>query len=372
MNIFISCHLYYPAKLGGPANTLYWLANALAKSGHNVSVVTTHDNVDQSMPYDQWMILNDVRVFYSRTHGIINSTFIRQSKREINRADIVILNSFCFVPESILCQYALSKRKKIIWSPRGEFSPNAINKNLKKRLYFKLMRLLFKKNINVHVTSNDELNDTKRILGDTINIIQIPNLMHLPKLMEAHKDSIDYLLFLGRIAPIKALDKVICGLSLSSRFRESNIVFKIVGEVEPKYQNYYKKLITIISSLKLTNKVEFDAAVYGREKYELIRNAKALLLLSESENFGNVVIESLSQGTPVISSFGTPWEELNQTNAGMWIRNTPEDIACAIDYFITLDCKAFNTIRMNALDFSKKFNIDTNIEIWDKVFKTIK
>ena len=48
---------------------------------------------------------------------------------------------------------------------------------------------------------------------------------------------------------------------------------------------------------------------------------------SHNENFGNVVVESLSQGTPVIASTGTPWKILEKYHAGYWIKNNPENIA---------------------------------------------
>ena len=44
-------------------------------------------------------------------------------------------------------------------------------------------------------------------------------------------------------------------------------------------------------------------------------------------NFGMIVTEALSVGTPVMASLGTPWEELNTIGCGWWIDRTPENIA---------------------------------------------
>lgn len=63
-------------------------------------------------------------------------------------------------------------------------------------------------------------------------------------------------------------------------------------------------------------------------------------MVSHSENFGNVIIlESLSQGTPVVASKGTPWEELNINNAGYWIDNSPDNIGQTIDKLISMSEK---------------------------------
>ena len=48
---------------------------------------------------------------------------------------------------------------------------------------------------------------------------------------------------------------------------------------------------------------------------------------SDFENFGMIVTEALSVGTPVMASLGTPWEELNTIGCGWWIDRTPENIA---------------------------------------------
>ena len=44
-----------------------------------------------------------------------------------------------------------------------------------------------------------------------------------------------------------------------------------------------------------------------------------LPLMSKSENFGNVIVEALSQGTPAMASKGSPWQQLDEKGAGWWI-----------------------------------------------------
>ena len=46
MTLLISTALFYPSRLGGPANTLYWLSKALAKAGVQVTVVTTGSHIE--------------------------------------------------------------------------------------------------------------------------------------------------------------------------------------------------------------------------------------------------------------------------------------------------------------------------------------
>jgi glycosyltransferase involved in cell wall biosynthesis len=48
--------------------------------------------------------------------------------------------------------------------------------------------------------------------------------------------------------------------------------------------------------------VIFTGPVHGGDKAALIANARALILPSYSENFGNVVLEAMAAGRPVIVS----------------------------------------------------------------------
>ena len=110
----------------------------------------------------------------------------------------------------------------------------------------------------------------------------------------------------------------------------------------------------------------------GTQKEILLSESKALILISESENFGNVVIESLEQGTPVIASKGTPWEDLNNLKCGYWIDNKPSEIALKIDHIIDINKEEYDKMSINAVNFSNFFSINKLIPIWEKEISKIK
>ena len=78
-----------------------------------------------------------------------------------------------------------------------------------------------------------------------------------------------------------------------------------------------------ISNLKLNaqdlRNVHFVGAKYGEEKWEFLRSADVMVLPTHSENFGIVVAEALAMGVPVITTTGTPWEDLHTYECGWWI-----------------------------------------------------
>jgi glycosyltransferase involved in cell wall biosynthesis len=108
-------------------------------------------------------------------------------------------------------------------------------------------------------------------------------------------------------------------------------------------------------------------SLVGKEKFRAYASARYSFLVSNSENFGNVVIEALSQGTPVVASKGTPWKSLIEKNAGFWIDNTPETIADTLDVLISQSDEEYFKYREGALNYSRSFDIYEHIEEWENV-----
>ena len=150
----------------------------------------------------------------------------------------------------------------------------------------------------------------------------------------------------------------------------SDYVFKIVGCVENQFKDYYNRLQQLIEKLNLKSKVVFTGPINGDNKYSIIANARFMFLVSNSENFGNVVLESLSQGTPVVASKGTPWQSLEESKAGFWIDNNPKEIANCIDRIMSYSEKEYYLKRENAFALAKRFDVYDNINQWETVLKS--
>jgi len=361
VKLLISTGLFYPSKLGGPANTLYWLAKGLISKGINVSVVSMYKHIDDDrITSDQWTVIDGIKTLYCSAKTKLAHRVIWQSIKEIKKCDVLILSSFHFIPCFFVGIYALHSKKKIIWSPRGELFDKAINNNFKK-IYIKFIKLLFAKTVIFHATSNEEKEKIQFYLGKNTKIVVIPNYMELPE-KEERTSNEKYLLYVGRIALIKALDNLIRGLIKSESFIKSEYKLFLAGYNNGKY---YESLLKIIAENNLFEKIAFLGNVEGEGKNKLYANAYFTFLISHSENFGNVVIESLAQGTPVIASKGTPWHILEQNGAGFWIDNSPQSIADTIDKLLELSEEEYRNMRQNAYLLCRdNYDIQTNIDKW--------
>lgn len=376
MKVLFIAGLFYPSSLGGPAKTIYWLGSALAKTGIDVDIITTNLSIakDAISVFGQWISMNGMRVYYTDTSKLQNKiskkwsnpvrTIIKQSMSS-NNYDVVINSSMFYLPTFTAAKYA----KRIIWSPRGELLPSAIQNNIRKKLYICLLKALFKNKTVFHATSTVEENVIKQFFGKDAKTCIIPNLMNVPRQLDRNPKS-KYLLYVGRLSPIKALDNLVEGLAKSSIFMNSEYVMVFIGSKEEKYLSFYDEWIKQIDDLGLKNKIVFAGIIDGEEKYKMYANAYFSFLVSHSENFGNVVIEALSQGTPVIASRGTPWQKLEDNKSGLWIENDPLSIAAAVDKVLTMSKEEYKDFRKNARIFSEQFDVDRNIGIWTSVLES--
>jgi glycosyltransferase involved in cell wall biosynthesis len=84
------------------------------------------------------------------------------------------------------------------------------------------------------------------------------------------------------------------------------------------------------------NNIRFSGFLQGAAKEIALQNLDYLILPSKSENFGMVVPEALWHNVPVIASKGTPWEELEQHQAGWWVEAEVTSFAAAIETVLHL------------------------------------
>jgi glycosyltransferase involved in cell wall biosynthesis len=86
-----------------------------------------------------------------------------------------------------------------------------------------------------HATAIDEEKTIQNYFSDKFKIVIIPNYIYLPQLVEKTY-SREYILFLGRIHPDKALDKLIDAfLLLKSNPTYLNIKLVLTGDLNSKY-----------------------------------------------------------------------------------------------------------------------------------------
>ena len=184
----------------------------------------------------------------------------------------------------------------------------------------------------IHVTCIEEM-EYYRALGYKNPVAVIPNPVPMPDFIKeiVRENSIKRIGFLGRLHPRKNVEALIdAWIMLSNKVKYSQLVIMGKGDVD-----YERMLRNKVRRQGLKN-VEFAGFVNGREKFERLASLTALCVPSDFENFGMIVTEALSVGTPVIASLGTPWQDLNNYHCGYWINNDIETLAKTIQEVLIL------------------------------------
>jgi glycosyltransferase involved in cell wall biosynthesis len=129
----------------------------------------------------------------------------------------------------------------------------------------------------------------------------------------------DYLVFLGRIAPIK-------GTHLAIQVaKATGLPLKIAGEVQPMFREYFETCIKPEIDGKF---IEFVGEADLQAKNELLGNARALLFpIQWDEPFGLVMVEAMACGTPVLALPGGAVEEVVAPGVSGFICSSVADMA---------------------------------------------
>ena len=108
-----------------------------------------------------------------------------------------------------------------------------------------------------------------------------------------------FLLFLGRFHKKKGCEIII--ESVKKLGKNFNWIVLFVGPI--KSSDYGNRLKKLVKYYKLNKNIIFSNALYGNLKWGAIQASEGLVLASHGENFGISLVESMSIGKPVITTF---------------------------------------------------------------------
>jgi glycosyltransferase involved in cell wall biosynthesis len=238
-------------------------------------------------------------------------------------------------------------KKPYVVCPQGDYIPHWKNRKTITRgaLKYLLFHLFIKRSLLkadcLICTSDLEYHRMAEILNkNDFPYVIIPNGIKA----EIYRETIDcsiieqkigipankkIILYLGRITQEKALDFLIdvWETILAQNVRDHVLV--IAGS-EIFSTGYSGSIKTRLSCLTHPESVLMPGSVTGKVKSALLQHSRCLVLPSYRECFGNVVLEALASGTPVIASTGTPWQSLESEHLGRWLPHDKEAWARAI------------------------------------------
>ena len=334
---------YYPATYwGGPIFSVFGLNNALARiPGVELRILTTDaaggdrreqldiKRLDLSVYPQQDIIFRRRLIGSSVSPGLLSELIPL-----IRWADVVHLTatySFPTLPTLVICRLW---KKPLVWSTRGailsDINGQAVRKRHLKRLWqISCNSLIRIGHVYLHVTSEVESHASRARLPKAKTVI-IPNGVNIPSPStdrQSRRDSGLHILYLGRLAPVKAIDNLLDAMKWLQP-TGYNVQLDICGAGTQRYTNFLKSKARTLGLLD--DAVHFSGQVDDEEKENAFRRADICIIPSHSENFCMVAAEALAHDIPIIASQGTPWQRVEEMECGLWVKNNPQDLAVAI------------------------------------------
>lgn len=348
----------------------------MAKAGYAIEVFTTTANgadevpVAPNMPTD----VDGVKVTYFKRitgdHTHFSPALLRKIWKDVRSFDIVHIHAWWNLVSVFSCWIALRRGVPVIVSPRGTLSGYSFtNKNdLPKKIIHEVLGKSLLRRSSIHVTSDREKDAMEKLVNPK-HIFNIPNFIALPdKVSKAPSMADDRLklIFLSRIEEKKGLEILFDALA------NVTIPFHltIAGDGDSIY-------IDALKSLAGKNGISGQISWIGfqtENKFSLLQQHHLMVLPSYDENFGNVVIESLSVGTAVLISNNVGLAAyVEQNNFGWVCKNDPASFASVISQ-LNAESPRLKSAREKApgkirADFAEKKLVEQYIEMYKQTMK---
>jgi glycosyltransferase involved in cell wall biosynthesis len=332
---------YLPAaRYGGPIHAVHGLCRSLAERGHQVEVATTDvDGPGRSpVPLGEPVERDGVRIWYFATgpgRRLYRAPGLRRHlESAIPGMHLVHLHSVFLWPTMVAARIAEDSSVPYLVAPRGMLVPELIRVRswLVKSAWLRLVEArTLRRAAALHVTSGLEAREAARIGLALPPAVEVPNGLCAPgdvdgrlaPRLQAALPTGPFVLYLGRISWKKRLDRLIDACATLP-----DVYLVLAGYDDERLR---PSLEDRASDAGMAGRIVFLGPVDGQEKWSLLRAAALLALVSDAENFGNVVLEAMSQCRPVVVTPGVGLADaVARAGAGLVSEPSPAAIASSM------------------------------------------
>jgi glycosyltransferase involved in cell wall biosynthesis len=279
------------------------LSEQLASAGNKVTVYTTTANGTTELPvaHNVPVMIDGVEVTYfkrlTKDHSHLSPGLLHHLWKTAVQYDVIHIHAWWNLVSVLAAGIAVAKKVPFVLSPRGTLSNYSFhNKSqMAKRILHTLLGKRLLRQAYLHATSGAEQLDLLALV-QPLGSFNIPNFVKIAPSSPVKKDTgpLFKLLFLSRIDEKKGLDILLNALPLLN----TPYHLTIAGDGN---ETYIDTLKTIARHNLTANNISW-IGFQDKTKFTVYAEHDLLVLPSHNENFGNVVIESLSAGTPVLVS----------------------------------------------------------------------
>jgi glycosyltransferase involved in cell wall biosynthesis len=326
---------------GGPAQMAYNISKELVDRGHEVTVYTGDvcDATSRVPQARQPTEMDGIQLYRFRNlsnrlaYKNVPLTFgmALALRSNVDKYDVVHAHLYRCVQSIFVHRYACKRDIPYILQPRGALP--LLSKSRPKLVFDKLFgHSIVRDASKIIASSRIESGQFRDVFVDfpVDKVVHMPNYIDLASYADLPQrgqfrrkhnigERAKVVLFLSRLHERKGADLLVAAFSKLKRTVDFPVTLVIAGPDE----GYLQTLKSLAKRLMIENEVLFPGLLQGREKLEAYVDADVFVLPAKDryESFGNVVLEALACGTPVIVT--------NNCGVSEWIG---KDVGYVIDY----------------------------------------
>ena len=313
------------------------LSEQLVQAGNEVSLYTTTANGNEELDVSPNISVqvDGVEVIYfnriTKDHSHLSPHLLISLWKNQRQFDVIHVHAWWNLVSVFSVLIAVTKKVPLVISPRGTLSSYSFNykNSINKKLLHHLLGKYLLKRSYLHATSVAEKKALLKLVKP-VGIFDLPNFVKIAGISQkkTKPGPIFKLLFFSRIDEKKGLDILLHALpKLKVPYH-----LTIAGDGNADYLD----LLKTIAHYNHTDEHITWMGFQNDNKFDIFSDHQLLVLPSHNENFGNVVIESLSAGTPVLISDQVGLADYVVKNDLGWIcQTTAQSISDAVNNIAT-------------------------------------
>ena len=319
-------------KSAGSTVFVVELCNCLVKNGVSCAILVLQKTADDELPDKAVSVYEGLSCLET-----------------LPRPDIIHVHGVWELFIHRVVAWGKANKIPIVLSPHGLLMPWRLRyKRLKKWLALACYQYRDLQRVSMfHATAASEVEAVRRLrLKQSACIVPLgvalPHKNEIRQISSRqHQGKRKTLLFISRVHPTKGLINLVdawvqlkkIGITNTDRKIADGWCVLIAG---PSEVNHADEVMMHAREKDVAKDFQMLGPVYGAAKDELYKNADLFVLPTFSENFGSVIIEALAWGCPVITTKGTPWQELEESECGWWIDIGVEPLVAVLQKAMTL------------------------------------
>jgi glycosyltransferase involved in cell wall biosynthesis len=330
---------------GGTAERTFQMSRFLSMRGADVTVLITDKNLNKDL-------VESLKPCKVVTIPIVNERFhiptlfsLRLIDDFVSQADVIHLMAHWGFVNALVYWAARRLKKPYVVCPAGSFTPYGRSKYLKAIFDRVVGREMVRQAHGLIAVTEKEKQDFARYGVDLSRITVLPNAIDPDNFKDNRTrefrakyklESNQFILFLGRLNPIKGPDLL---LNAFGRLSQTPYHLVLAGLDE----GLQGQLEADAKRLGISERVHFVGHLARDEKSQALHACSVLAIPSRFEAMSIVALEAGATGTPVLLTDQCGFDEIEKIGGGFVVSASIEGLATGLDRIVKCDLQEMGT-----------------------------